>query len=455
MSLPRGTANVMTREGLQAILDSLTEGLVTIDDTGRVVGINRAACEILEVEPDQAIQAGCPCILGKETCASGSVLRTSIRERRPVKEFEVEIEMPSGRRKVLSMDTAVLRDAGNEAHGGVVLVRDVTELATLRRDLGQRHRLHGLVGKSKVMQEVYRLIEEVAESEATVLIEGESGTGKELVARAIHSRSPRAGGPFVAVTCSALAESVLESELFGHVRGAFTGAVRDKQGRFESGGGGTVFLDEIGDVSQAIQVKLLRVLQERTIERVGAEESMSVDIRVVSATNQPLAELASQGRFRKDLYYRLRVVPIRLPALRDRRDDIPILADHFISRFAQQTGRPVTGIDESALGLMLDYAWPGNVRELENAIEYGFVKAREGRISEEHLPPELRECAVRPARPRLAAASKRRADLTMETVRDALMLSGWSIAKAARHLRISRTTLYKRMKAYDLRPPVT
>ncbi len=447
------THSDMTREDLQAIFDSLTEGIVTIDDAGRVVGINRAACDILEVEPGEAIQAGCPCILGEQTCASGSVLRTSIRQRRPIQEFETELQTASGRRKILSMDTAVLRDADERPRGGVVLVRDVTELASLRRDLGQRTRLHQLVGKSKPMQAVFRLIEEVAESDTTVLIEGESGTGKELVARAIHHRSPRAGGPFVAVNCSALAESVLESELFGHVQGAFTGAVRDKRGRFESGSGGTVFLDEIGDISQAIQLKLLRVLQERTIERVGDEQSIQVDIRVVSATNQPLAELVAEGRFRKDLYYRLRVVPIELPPLRSRRDDIPLLAEHFIHRFAEQTGRHVTGIDETALGLMLDYAWPGNVRELENVIEYAFVKVREGPIREIHLPPELRACSLRAATVAAEPRSPRRSDLSAEVVEEALDRSGWNVAKAARHLGISRTTLYKRIKQFELQQP--
>lgn len=448
-----GTTNeIMTKEGLQAILDSLTEGIVTIDDAGRVVGINRAACEILEVEPEEAIQGGCPCILGEETCASGSVLQTSIRQRRPIQEYEVEIKTPSGRHKVLSMNTAVLRDAHDEAQGGVVLVRDVTELATLRRDLAQRNRLHHLVGKSRAMQEVFRLIEEVAKSDATVLIEGESGTGKELVARAIHHRSARAAGPFVAVNCSALAESVLESELFGHVKGAFTGAVRDKRGRFESAAGGTVFLDEIGDISQAIQLKLLRVLQERTIERVGDEESIRVDIRVVSATNRPLADLVAEGQFRNDLYYRLRVVPIELPPLRSRRDDVPILADHFIRRFAEQTGRPVTGIDETALGLMLDYAWPGNVRELENVIEYAFVKVREGSIQSQHLPPELRECVLASSKSTPQPQPIRRGDLTFDAVEDALAQSGWNISKAARRLQISRTTLYKRIKQFGLQP---
>ncbi len=453
MALPKTSDSSMTKEDLQVILDSLTEGIVIIDDAGCVVGINRAACEILEVEPGQAVQAGCPCILGEEICASGSVLRTSIRERRAIKNFETQIEVPSGRRKVLSMDTAVLRGGGDAARGGVVLLRDVTELAALRRDVGRQNRLHNIVGKSKAMREVFRMIEELADSEATVLIEGETGTGKELVSRAIHHRSARAAGPFVAVNCSALAESVLESELFGHVKGAFTGAVRDKRGRFEAADGGTIFLDEIGDVSTGIQLKLLRVLQERTIERVGGETPIHVDIRVIAAANRPLDELVAAGQFREDLYYRLRVIPIRLPPLRERRDDIPLLAQHFVDRFRQKTGRPIEGIRQKAMGLMLDYRWPGNVRELENVIEYAFVKARGALITEQHLPPELLQCVLGTRPVGLPPQQASRPDLTPEAVRDALKRSDWNISKAARRLHISRTTLYKRMAEFDLRAP--
>ena len=333
----------------------------------------------------------CCDLLGSQLCQSAAGIRESIRSGQPIRDVQIPVQTNSGGRKVLQFQTTKLPTREGRPPSAVLLFRDITELVTLRENLERRYRLHNLVGKSKPMQEIFELITEVADSDATVLIEGESGTGKELVARAIHHLGPRSAGPYVAVNCSALAEGVLESELFGHVQGAFTGATRDKRGRFEAAAGGTIFLDEIGDVAPAIQVKLLRVLQQRVIERVGSEESVPVDIRVIAATNRPLAEMVAEGSFRRDFYYRLRVVPIHLPPLRERRDDLPLLAQHFVERFREETGRNVEGLDPEATSLLLDYPWPGNVRELENAIEYAFVKVRGGLIGPEHLPPELRD----------------------------------------------------------------
>lgn len=442
----------------ESVLDSLEEGVLTLRDDGQVIGINRAACEILEVDKQVALERGCLFLMGDEVCSQGSVVRESIAERRPIRDLEAEIETSSGRRKVVNVRTRVLRDDAGAGCGGLVVFRDVTQLARLQRDLHERYRLHNIIGKSRPMQTVFELIEQVADTDATVLVEGETGTGKELVARAIHQLSGRHAGPFVAVNCSALPESLLESELFGHVRGAFTGAARDKTGRFEAAAGGTIFLDEIGDISPTIQVKLLRVLQEHRIERVGGEQPMAVDIRVISATNRALAELVAHGQFRQDLLYRLRVIPVELPPLRERRDDIPLLAQHFVERFRAQTGRPIEGLDADALALLVDYRWPGNVRELENVIEYAFVKARRGLITPSHLPPEL----IRDASTVLAPAAlgvvvptarPRRGQLERDTIQQALTAAGWNVSRAARRLRISRTTLYKRMREYDLTPP--
>jgi transcriptional regulator with PAS, ATPase and Fis domain len=358
--------------------------------------------------------------------------------------------------RVLNLTAKPLPPSAAGSRGSLVVFRDVTELFELREDLARRYGLHNIVGKSKPMQEVFRLVEEVADSDATVLIEGESGTGKELVARAIHHLGPRRDGPFVAVNCSALAEGVLESELFGHVEGAFTGAVREKRGRFEVAAGGTIFLDEIGEVAPAIQVKLLRVLQERSFERVGSHEPVPVDLRVIAATNQSLGKLVSEGRFRQDLFYRLRVVPIELPSLRQRRDDVPLLVEHFVERFRQDTGRPVEQVGRAAMELLLDYPWPGNVRELENAIEYAFVKCRGGEIRPEHLPPELRQSAV----PRISDAHDEsdhppsdHPPSDRRRLQDALAETDWNIAKTARQLGLSRTTVYDRIARYGLRRP--
>jgi PAS domain S-box-containing protein len=472
--LQSSVVSEVTKEDFEAILDTLAEGIVVLGPDERIRGVNNAACDILEVEKHEALQSDCPCLLGNQMCESVVRIKESIRRHEPVRDVQAQIQTRSGKKEILLFQTAVLRGPEGEHRGSVVLFRDITELVRLREDVARPYRLHNIVGKGRSMQAIFRLIEEVADSEATVLIEGESGTGKELVARAIHHLSSRAAGPFVAVSCSALAEGVLESELFGHVRGAFTGATRDKRGRFEAAAGGTIFLDEIGDLAPGIQVKLLRVLQERVIERVGGDETIPVDIRVIAATHRPLGEMVADGRFRQDLYYRLRVVPIRLPALRERRDDLPLLAQHFIERFREETGRAIEGVSPEAMTELLDYPWPGNVRELENAIEYAFVKTREGWIEPEHLPPEInrgREATAGPtgkngdpAAPVGAAASsvelpapegvQRRVDPAAGSLEEVLRATGWNVAKAARRLGVSRTTLYKRIEESGLRRPV-
>ena len=442
---------------LQDILDSLPDGILTLDDSGRIIGINRAACKMLGVNRKKALLKGCTCVLGKKLCGPNSALLNSIRDRKKVKDYETQVVDSAGQRRVLMLSGTVLHNTEGEDSGAVITVRDVTELTSLRQDLEKRYSLHNIIGKSKQMREIFDLIEEVSDSNATVLIEGETGTGKELVARAVHyNHVTRNRKPFVAVNCSALAEGLLESELFGHVRGAFTGATRDKRGRFEAADGGTIFLDEIGDISPLIQVKLLRVLQERTIERVGSDKTVQVDVRVVAATHRSLAELVNQGRFRQDLYYRLRVVPIRIPALRERRDDIPMLAQYFIDRFRQETGRPVDSLDLDSLECMVDYDWPGNVRELENAIEYAFVKCRRGEIRPGHLPAEI--VSGQPSKgssepvSHMPSTGFNTKNLRIQTD-SALRTAGWNIAKAARQLGISRTTLYKRINEFNLVSP--
>ena len=455
--LTNSATSTVTKEDLEAILDGLVEGIVTLDENGAIIGINRAACEILETEKFEALDTKCCDLLGRQLCQSAAGIRESIRAGRPIRDVQLPVQTNSGNRKVLQFQTAILPPRQGRTQSSVLLFRDMTELVSLRENLQRRYRLHNLVGKSKPMQEIFELVTEVADSDATVLIEGESGTGKELVARAIHHLGPRSAGPYVAVNCSALAEGVLESELFGHVQGAFTGAMRDKRGRFEAAAGGTIFLDEIGDVAPAIQVKLLRVLQQRVIERVGSEESVPVDIRVIAATNRPLAEMVAEGSFRRDFYYRLRVVPIHLPPLRERRDDLPLLAQHFVERFREETGRNVEGLAPEAAALLLDYPWPGNVRELENAIEYAFVKVRGGLIGPEHLPPELRNPPATPLARDLSvehpSPQERRGVPDENTIRYELHEAGWNIARAARRLQISRTTLYKRISELGIGRP--
>jgi transcriptional regulator with GAF, ATPase, and Fis domain len=322
----------------------------------------------------------------------------------------------------------------------IVILEDITELNVLRRRLTTEQSFAGIVGRDPKVLELFETIEEVAEVSAPVLIQGESGTGKELVAAAIHGESPRAEKLFVPVNCSALPEGLLESELFGHVRGAFTGAIRDKKGRFELADGGTIFLDEVGDLSPPIQVKLLRVLQEGTFEHVGGERTIRVDVRVISATNKDLRREVAAGRFRDDLFYRLCVIPINLPPLRERRSDIALLAEHILSHALAEADRDEVILSAEALNAMIGYDWPGNVRELQNAIQYALVKCRGNALRPEHLPPTVAGArAASGVRPR----RRRKRKLNADAVRRALDETKGNKVEAARKLSVSRATLYR------------
>jgi len=321
----------------------------------------------------------------------------------------------------------------------------------LRRELDEHFGLENIVGRSPPMQEVFDMIRQVAPTRATVLIEGESGTGKELVARAIHRLSPRAAGPFVAVHCAALAPSLLESELFGHEKGAFTGAVEMRRGRFEMADGGTIFLDEVAEIDPSVQVKILRVLEERAFERVGGEQTIEVDVRLLAATNRNLEEMVRQGRFREDLFFRLHVVKILLPPLRERREDIPLLCDHFLRLFARENHKQIEGITPEAMEILVNYDWPGNVRELRNVIERMVVMARGSRVGVRELPPEIRRRSS--GTTGAAPVSLRRMTLReaeRRLIADALRAQGGNRTRAAEQLGISRRTLHRKIKEYHL-----
>lgn len=337
-------------------------------------------------------------------------------------------------------DMTILVSAAPFDHQGerlaVVMMEDITELSTLRARLKAEHSFAGIISKDDRMQELFETIREIADVNIPVLIQGESGTGKELVASAIHNEGARAKEPFVPVNCGALPQGLLESELFGHVKGAFTGALRDKKGRFELAHRGTLFLDEIGDMPKSLQVKLLRVLQEGVFERVGGEKSVSVDVRLISATNRDLKREVSNGNFRDDLYYRINVVPVILPPLRERKDDIPLLVEHFL-KTAGQEGQKNDGISKEAMAVMIDYKWPGNIRELQSAIRFALVKSRGRMIQHEHLPLELR--AIESRKPFRGPKRK----LNGQDVTKALIQSGGNKAKAARLLGVGRATLYR------------
>ncbi len=452
-------ARVLGRENIEAILDAVTDGIFTTDEHLRIVQFNRAAEEITGFSRDEAL--GMPCLEIFQQILSGQeclVCKAADREEY-VRLVEREITRKDDRRRLVLVTTTPVREGGGRHAGVVVVFRDIQELKELTEQVKGRATFAGLIGKNHRMRQIYRLIEQVADSTASVLIEGESGTGKELVAKAIHSRSPRANKPFVAVSCAALAESLLESELFGHVKGAFTGAVTSKVGRFELADGGTLFLDEIGDISPAIQVKLLRVLQEHTFERVGESRPRTVDVRIIAATHRDLHQLIAEGRFREDLYYRLKVVPISVPPLRERTDDIPLLVAHFVERFRKETGKPITGVTPDAMSALLDYPWPGNVRELENAVEHAFVRCTGTEITLAYLPQEVRgairwpqagdegpHAALGRVAPRPAASSER------ERIVQALNGAGWNRALAARRLGLSRVTLWRKIREHGIAP---
>ena len=441
---------LLERDGLQAILDSVRDGILTVDPYLRITHFNRAAEGITGFSRAEALGRSCSdvfqqILFGQECLVCKAKLRNEF-----VQDVEREIIRKDRSRRLVLVSTNPLQDAAGETSGVVVVFHDLQQVREATTRLNGRYRFHDLIGKNPRMQELYRLIEQVADSTASVLIEGESGSGKKLVARAIHYRSPRANKPFVTVNCSALAESLLESELFGHVKGAFTGASYNKVGRFELAHGGTIFLDEIGDISPPIQLKLLRVLETHEFERVGESQPRCADVRVITATNKSLKQLVAEGRFRDDLYYRLKVVPITLPPLRKRRDDIPLLVDHFIERFQKKTGKGVVGVSAKAMAALLDYPWPGNIRELENAIEHAFVRCQGRWVALEDLPLELQVGLARSrgADPLFPAAGRDEAERVR--ILDALDIARGNKSQAALALCISRVSLWRKIRRYGI-----
>jgi len=446
------------------LLECMADGVFTLDDKGRITSWNPAMERISGYTAEEAIGNGCMMLnfslCFSKSCPSG-ISECGIYQNGPVQAQECYLRHKNGVDVPVVKNARLVTDGRGAVKGVVETVTDLTELEKARRKaeeanlrLGEIHTFDNIIGKSHSMQQLFSAIRATAASDATILIQGESGTGKELVAGAIHYNSNRAKMPFVAVSCSALSESLLESELFGHARGSFTGAVRDRVGRFEEASGGTIFLDEIGEISPFIQVKLLRVLQEREIERVGESQKRTIDIRVIAATNKDLYALVKNGDFREDLYYRLKVFPIHLPPLRKRREDIPLLASHFIKRQNEKTGKRIKGVHPSAMRILMDYNWPGNVRELENAIEHAFVLCANEQIDIFDLPVEIRQLPYQPAAPKTSDApsphhfsnTRLSRDLLIEILGDC----GWNKAEAGRRLGVSRTAIWKYMKKWDI-----
>ena len=425
---------------LEAIFRSVSEGIVTVDSGMNIVQMNDAAAGLCGLGTAKLGQDFRDLALDCQgRCREA--LADTLSKKAPIDLPRFECQRSGKPGQVVSATTAPLVNNEGDMYGAVLVIRDETRLHTLECDLKERTSFHKLVGGSDRMQEVYALLEKLANVPSTVLITGESGTGKELIADALHYQGVRRQGPLVKVNCAALTENLLESELFGHVKGSFTGAIRDKAGRFEMADGGTIFLDEIGDISPAMQVRLLRVLQERKVERVGGTRPVDVDVRVVAATNQNLPEKIKRGEFREDLFYRLKVVTLALPPLRERLSDIPLLVDFFVQRFNGRFKRDIRGVSDEVMRFFMSYEWPGNVRELEHVMEHAFILCPGTLILSEHLPPDLSTHI-----PGAGSRQLREDENEAETIRQALEKCGWNKAKAARLLGISRRTIYRKIE---------
>jgi len=434
-------------ERTAVILDSVADGVFTVDRDWRITFFNRAAQEITGIPREEALSRPCREVFRASICESACALKKTLADGRPVVNARVEIVRSDGRRIPISISTAILRDAKGELLGGVETFRDLSEVEALRKELAGSYSFADMVAKSASMRGVFAVLPRIAESGSTILVTGESGTGKELVARAIHSLSPRKKRRFVAVNCAALPETLLESELFGHVAGAFTDARRDRKGRFAEAEGGTLFLDEIADIPSAVQAKLLRVLQGGEYEPVGSSSTVKADVRIVCATNRPLEDLVKEGRFRQDLYYRVNVVRVALPPVRERMEDIPLLVEHFLSRLAGLRGTPKPEVSQEVMACFLSHDWPGNVRELENAVEHALALAGSGRIEPVHLPAHLVPGPGEPA-PGLTLL-----EIERRTIVEALKRNDWRRLAAARELGINKTTLWRKMKSLGIRDP--
>lgn len=425
------------QQHLWAILNSLTEGLLVVDRHLLVTHVNKAGLDMTGFPPSEILGRPCTEIFCGSLCDSHCFMAES-QHGQAARDAEVEIIRRDGTTRTVAVTTSLLFDGHGLAEGVVVVFRDISEYRLLKEQLKGTWRLANIIGKSPTIQRVFQKIQQVAPLDTTVLIQGESGTGKELVAHALHHYSPRASRPLIKVNCAALAETLLESELFGHVRGAFTGAVCDKIGRFEAAEGGTLLLDEIGDLSPYLQLKLLRVLQEREFERVGEVKPRKANVRVLAATNKDLKDLLKKGVLREDLYYRLKVVPIHLPPLRERREDIPLLVKHFAAKFNKEMEKRVLGPTQETLAALMNYPWPGNIRELENAIEHAFVHAQGLHLTLADFPAELHHVRAKGQ------------EIETGEIRNALKKTGGNKTAAAHLLGIGRATLWRKLKNNSL-----
>ena len=426
------------------ILESISDGVFTVDHEWRITSFNRAAEVITGVPREEAVGKFCREIFRSNMCESDCALRRTMKRGKPFIDTSTHIITKAGRHIPVVVSTSLLKDADGKVLGGVETFRDMSLVEELRRELEGRFQVGDMVSRDPGMHRIFRILPQVAESDSTVLIQGETGTGKELLARAIHELSPRCEKPFIAINCGALPDTLLESELFGYKKGAFTDATRDKTGFLAAAEGGTILLDEIGDLSAAFQVRLLRVLQDQMYQPLGATSPVRANVRILAATNRDLENLVKKGSFRQDLFYRINVIRLDLPPLRQRKEDVPMLVKHFIGRFNRLRGRSVAGISPEALSLLMFHDYPGNIRELENIIEHAFVLCREGQIETRCLPENLKAASGRAiGHGTIGEAVK---STEAQVILDTLKRNENNRLAAARELGIHKSTLYRKIK---------
>ena len=428
---------------IDAIFQSVGDAIISVDTNLQVIEANNAVKKLCGLgrddiinKPFQSTNCQCKCI---------ETLRKTIKEKKPIKLNRSECFNTHRKDQVVSLSTYPLKDNNDKLYGSILVIRDETRVHALEKNLQARQKYHRMIGKSCKIQNIYNMIESLANHPTTVLITGESGTGKELVAEALHFKGVRNDKPLVKVNCSALPETLLESDLFGHVKGAFTGALKDRIGRFQVADGGTIFLDEIGDITAPMQVKLLRFLQEKEFERIGDNKTIKADVRVVTATNQNLREKVKAGLFREDLYYRLKVVELNVPSLKERVDDIPILVEHFIEKYNERYNKNIEEASNEVMNMLVSHSWPGNVRELEHVIEHAFVTCQTSVMIGSNLPPDFIETIQKPKQTPNLVDNKGDEYLNIVNV---LEKTRWNKSKAAKILGIDRSTLYLKLKKY-------
>lgn len=435
---------------LDAIFNSNIEGTFTIDNEWNVTSFNTSAEKITGYKKNEAVGKKCWDIFNSSLCRNGCHMEQTMQKGKPMIGNELEILNKSGKNIPIRVNSGILSNNKKESIGAVETFIDISEIRNLSAHLSEFFKYENIVGRNKDIAQIFSVLESVAQTDTSVLITGESGTGKELAARAIHLNSSRKTGPFIAVNCSAFVESLIESELFGHEKGAFTGAIKTKIGRFELAQSGTLFLDEIGDLSIAVQTKLLRVLETREFERVGGNKSIKMETRIIAATNKVLSEEISAGRFREDLFYRINVINIHLPPLRERMDDLPLLVNHFIQSFNNKFNKHIKQFSSEAYDLLMDYYWAGNIRELENVIEHSFVLCNGEVIQVECLPKRLREPSKRKLSDTNSGTQKGFQEAEKDLIISVLKKNNWNRTKAAKELEIDPSTLWRKMKKHNI-----